>query len=33
MLITIIDYAIHNGSLTFGGLAFGSSLLIVVGVA
>jgi preprotein translocase subunit SecY len=34
MLITIIDYAIHNGSMTFGGLAFGgSSLLIVVGVA
>jgi preprotein translocase subunit SecY len=34
MLITIIDYAVHNGSLTFGGLAFGgSSLLIVIGVA
>ncbi|MGI6167372.1 MAG: preprotein translocase subunit SecY, partial [Eubacteriales bacterium] len=34
MLITIIDYAVHNGSLTFSGLAFGgSSLLIVVGVA
>ncbi len=34
MLITIIDYAIHNGSLTFGGLAFGgSSMLIVIGVA
>ncbi len=34
MLITIIDYAIHNGSLTLGALAFGgSSLLIVIGVA
>lgn len=34
MVITIVDYAIHDGSLTFAGLAFGgSSLLIVVGVA
>ncbi len=34
MMITIIDYAVNAGSLTFGGLAFGgSSLLIVVGVA
>ncbi len=34
MLITIIDYAIHDGSLTLGALAFGgSSLLIVIGVA
>ena len=34
MLISIVDYAINDGSLTFGGLAFGgSSLLIVVGVA
>ena len=34
MVITIIDYAIHDGVLTLGALAFGgSSLLIVVGVA
>lgn len=34
MLITIIDYAVNNGQVTFGALAFGgSSLLIVVGVA
>ncbi len=34
MIITIVDYAIHDGALTFAGLAFGgSSLLIVVGVA
>ena len=34
MLISIVDYAVNEGSLTFGGLAFGgSSLLIVVGVA
>lgn len=34
MLVTIIDYAIHDGALTLGALAFGgSSLLIVVGVA
>ena len=34
MLISIVDYAVNDGSLTFGGLAFGgSSLLIVVGVA
>ncbi len=34
MLISIVDYAIHDGTLTFAGLAFGgSSLLIVVGVA
>ena len=34
MLVTIIDYAIHDGTITFNALAFGgSSLLIVVGVA
>ena len=34
MLISVVDYAIHDGTLTFAGLAFGgSSLLIVVGVA
>ncbi len=34
MVVTIIDYAIHDGVITLGALAFGgSSLLIVVGVA
>ena len=34
MVVTIVDYAIHDGVLTMNALAFGgSSLLIVVGVA
>ena len=34
MAVTIVDYAIHDGVVTLGALAFGgSSLLIVVGVA